>query len=141
MLMGLMYSLIIVFNTAGPFLIQTQFHHSSVFFGHLAFCLGIYFLLSTILCRFLLKQFKAEQLFLVTINTLFSIALLLFIDSYLFSKSIFLVSMGSAVIFFGTGFIFPMSMGKAMTLFRHIAGTAIALMYSINVLLTSMSRL
>jgi len=41
--MGLTYSLIIVFNTAGPFLIQTEFHKTPVFFGHLAFCLGVVF--------------------------------------------------------------------------------------------------
>ena len=138
-LMGLTYSLIIVFNTAGPFFIQTQFHNSPVFFGHLALCLGLIFLLSTILCRFLLRQFKAEQLFLVTINVLFGIAFLLVIASYFFSKNIILVSLGSALMFFGTGFIFPVSMGKGMALFRHIAGTASAVMYFINVLLTSLA--
>ena len=41
--------------------------------------------------------------------------------------------------FFGAGFIFPVSMGKGIALFRHIAGTASAVMYFVNVLLTSLS--
>ena len=62
-IMGLTYSLIIVFNTTGPFLIQTEFHNTPVFFGHLALCLGLVFLLSTILCRFLLNSLKLSNYF------------------------------------------------------------------------------
>jgi MFS transporter, DHA1 family, multidrug resistance protein len=138
-IMGLTYSLIIVFNTVGPFLIQTEFHHTPVFFGHLALCLGLVFLLSTILCRFLLKQFKTEQLFLIVISILVILALMLVIVSYFFPQNITLIAVGSALMFFGTGFIFPMAMGKGMSLFRHIAGTANAVMFLVNVLLTSIS--
>lgn len=138
-LMGLAYSLIIVFNTAGPFLIQAQFHYSPVFFGHLALCLGLVFLLATVCCRFFLKRFKTEQLFLVIINLLVVIAFFLVIISYFFAKEISLIAVGSALMFFGTGFIFPMAMGKGMSLFRHIAGTASAVMYLINILLTSLA--
>lgn len=139
LLMGLTYSLLIVFNTAGPFLIQTQFHNSPVFFGHLALCLGLVFLISTILCRFLLKHFKPERLFFISINALLVIALLLVVASYFFSMNVTLVALGSAFIFFSTGFIFPMSMGKGMSLFHHIAGTASAVMYFVNILLTSLA--
>lgn len=54
-LMGCAYSLIIIFNTMGPFLIQETLHYSPVFFGHVALWLGIIFLLSTLFCRQLLK--------------------------------------------------------------------------------------
>jgi MFS transporter, DHA1 family, multidrug resistance protein len=43
--------------------------------------------------------------------------------------------------FFTCGFIFPMSMGKGLSLFRHIAGTATAMMYFINVMITSLASL
>ncbi len=138
-IMGLVYSLIIVFNTTGPFLIQTEFHHTPVFFGRLALCLGVVFLLSTILCRFLLKQLKTEQLFLVVINALLVLAGLLVIASYFFPQDIILVAVGTAFMFFGSGFLFPMAMGKGMSLFRHIAGTANAVMFLVNILLTSLS--
>lgn len=137
-IMGLMYSLIIVFNTVGPFLIQTEFHQTPIFFGRLAFCLGVVFLLSTILCRVLLKKLKTEQLFLVVINALLGLSLVFVLVSYFFPQNIGLIGMGTAFMFFGSGFIFPMAMGKGMSLFRHIAGTANAMMYLVNVLLTSL---
>ena len=73
------------------------------------------------------------------INLLVVIAFFLVISSYFFAKEIALVTIGSALMFFGTGFIFPMAMGKGMSLFRHIAGTASAVMYLVNMLLTSLS--
>lgn len=138
-LMGLVYSLIIAFNTSGPFLIQTKLHYSPVFFGHLALCLGLVFLASTFICRYLLKKYKVEQLFLIVINLFFFIATLAVIASYFFDKSIILVAVASALMFFACGFIFPLSMGKGISLFRHIAGTANATMYLINILITSLT--
>ncbi len=138
-IMGLVYSSITVFNTAGPFLIQTEFHHTPVFFGRLALCLGVVFLLSTILCRFLLKKLETEQLFLVVSNALLGLSSIFVIASYLFPQNMVLVAIGTAFMFFGAGFLFPISMGRGMTLFRHIAGTANAVMYLVNVLLTSLS--
>jgi hypothetical protein len=41
------------------------------------------------------------------------------------------------MMFFVEGFIFPLSMGNGLSLFRHIAGTATALMYLINISMTS----
>lgn len=137
-LMGLSYSLIIVFNTAGPFLIQTKFNYSPVFFGHLAFYLGLVFLISTFCCRFLLKRFQMEKMLFTILNLFFVVALLMVGASYFFDKSITLVAIASGLMFFAMGFIFPMSMGKGMSLFRHISGTATATMYLVNVLITSL---
>ncbi len=137
-LMGLAYSLIITFNTAGPFLIQTTLNYSPVFFGHIALCMGLVFLASTFICRYFLKQYKVEQLFLIVINLFFFITILAVVASYFFNKSITLIAVASALMFFACGFIFPMSMGKGLSFFRHIAGTATAIMYLINTLITSL---
>ena len=37
-----------------------------------------------------------------------------------------------------TGIVFPASLGKGMTFFRHIAGTASASMYLVNILITAL---
>ena len=73
-LMGIAYSLIIVFNTVGPFLIQTRLNYSPIFFGHLALVMGLIFLIATIICRYLLKHYKAEQLLQVVINLFLGLA-------------------------------------------------------------------
>jgi MFS transporter, DHA1 family, multidrug resistance protein len=46
--------------------------------------------------------------------------------------------LASAIMFFGAAFVFPLSMGKGMGIFRHISGTSNATMYLINVLITSL---
>lgn len=115
-LMGLAYSLIITFNTAGPFFIQTVLHHSPVFFGHMALYIGIVFLLSTFTCRYLLKKFKVENLLFYAILISFSIGLLSVALSFAFEKSTLFVVLFSALMFFSCGFIFPMSMGRGISL-------------------------
>ena len=136
-LMGLAYSLIIVFNTAGPFLIQNELHYSSVFFGHVALWLGVVFLISTFACRHFLNQYSVEKIYLFVIHFFFMVTIASIIFSFFFEKSIVLVIIASAFMYFLNGFIFPMSMGKGLSLFRHISGTATALMYLINILITS----
>ncbi len=136
-LMGCAYSLIIIFNTMGPFLIQNTLHYSPVFFGHIAFWMGTLFLLATLYCRYLLKIYTVEKIYFVTLNVFFFIAILSLIGSYFFDKSLTLLVATSACMYFACGFIFPMSMGKGVSLFRHISGAASAIMYLINMLITS----
>ncbi|MBS0351744.1 MAG: hypothetical protein JSR33_11285 [Proteobacteria bacterium] len=138
-LMGLTYSLIIVFNTAGPFLIQTKLHYSPVFFGHLALIFGMVFLMATLICRFILRFFTMEQILSVAIHISFVIALSILMLSYWLTDNILLAATGSALMFVGTGFIFPISMGKGISLFRHISGTATATMYLVNILICSIT--
>jgi hypothetical protein len=136
-MMGAVYSMAIAFNTVGPFLIQTRFHYSPVFFGKIALCMGLAFLSATFVCRYLLRIYQADKLFLVATNGFFLVAILAVIVGCFFENSITLLYLTSALMFFAAGFIFPMSMGNGLSFFRHIAGTATALMYLINILMTS----
>ena len=43
-----------------PFLIQVKLNYSAIFFGHIALCMGLAFLLATFVCRYLLKHFIQE---------------------------------------------------------------------------------
>ncbi len=136
-LMGLTYSLLIVFNTAGPFIIQSKLHYSPVFFGHLALILGVVFLMATLICRTILKFFAMEKVLPVMINIFFVAAFMILTISYWLENSVVLITVGSALMFSGAGCIFPMSMSKGISLFRHISGTATATMYLINILICS----
>jgi DHA1 family bicyclomycin/chloramphenicol resistance-like MFS transporter len=136
-LMGFSYSLIIAFNVGGPFFIQSRLHYSSVFFGYSALFLGLVFLSSTFTSRYFLKQKTVEQLHFWFINLFFAVIGAFLIISYFFSQSIILFIVMSALMFFVTGLVFPMSMGKGLSFFRHISGTATALMYFVNMSITS----
>lgn len=139
LMMGSVYSMIIAFNIIGPFLIQTQFHYSPVFFGYMALSMGVAFLTATLVCRHLLTQHTVKRLFFIFINTTFIVALCAVAISYFFQTSIIWLIIVSAYMFFAAGFIFPMSMGNGLSFFRHIAGTASATMYLVNILITSLT--
>lgn len=138
LLMGITYSLMIAFSTAGPFLIQTTMHYSPVFFGHVALLLGVIFVASTFVCRQLLKKITMEKLLLVGVHLFFIISALSIFVAFLFDDNIYLTVIASSLMFFACGFIYPMSMGKGLSFFRHISGTATALMYLVNILITSL---
>ncbi|OGT53588.1 MAG: hypothetical protein A3F17_00145 [Gammaproteobacteria bacterium RIFCSPHIGHO2_12_FULL_41_15] len=140
-LMGLAYSLLIVFNTMGPFLIQSVLHYSPLVFGHFALSLGLLFLLSTFVCRYLLKRYEVNKLFFVVINSALLITIILFGITLFFKNNMIVIAVSSGVMFFTCGCLFPTSMGKGISLFRHIAGTASATMYLINILITSLLSL
>jgi len=136
-LMGLSYSLMITFQTMGPFFIQTVAHQSPVFFGHLALGLGCSFFLSTFVCRYCLKKISADRLFPIVIHVFLSLSLIATFFSLFFTQSLILLTLISAAMFFFCGFMFPLSMGRGMSLFRHISGAAAATMYLINMIITS----
>lgn len=136
-LMGLMYSLVASFHTLCPFVIQNVLHHSPLFFGRIALFLGVVYLFSSIACRSAVQKFSVEQLFFVILNLFFIIAVFGLIISYFYPNSIILITTVSTLMFFLCAFIYPLAMGKGMSLFRHIAGTASALMFS-NVIIGSL---
>lgn len=138
-LMGLTYSLIISFHTSAPFLIQNKFHYSPVFFGHLALYLGMAYLIATFICRYLLKKFNFDQLMPKLIGLFLLITLLSIGLSYIFVTSIVLLAITSAFMFAACGLIYPLSIGKGLSLLRHIAGTATATMYLVNVSITGLT--
>lgn len=139
LIMGCVYSLLISFHTLAPFLIEIDLHHSSAFFGRLAFYLGLVFLASTFISRRLLKTNPAEKLIFIGLHLFFVIAVIGLIVSYFKPNSLCLIAIISGLMFYCTGSTFPMSMGKGMSFFRHIAGTATATMYLINILITSLA--
>lgn len=137
-LMGLSYSLLIVFNVSGPFLIQTTMHHSPIFFGHMALWLGVIFVAATFFGRYLIKYYSIERIWLVGIHLSFLIGVFSLLLSYVDPESISLTVLISALMFISCGVLFPLSLGKGLSLFRHIAGTATAMMYLINISITSL---
>jgi DHA1 family bicyclomycin/chloramphenicol resistance-like MFS transporter len=136
LLMGLMYTLVASFHTLCPFLIQNTLHHSTLFFGRVALVLGVIYLLASFACRYAIQKYRVEKIFFVVLNLFFVIAIGNLVLSYIFPTSVLLIIFSSACMFFLCAFIYPLAMGKGMSLFRHVAGAASALMFS-NVILSS----
>lgn len=135
---GIVYSLIISFNTLGPFLVQNTLQHSALFFGRLALMMGLAFLAATFTCQYLLRRLSVEQILLFFIHAFLLVASIAIVLGYVMGNSILLLGIVSSVMFFSSGLIFPMSVGKVLSLFRDIAGSATAVMFLINILMTSL---
>lgn len=140
-LMGLVYSLIIVFHTLGPFLIQNTLKHSAVFFGRLALWMGLSFLVSTFVSRALIKRFTVALIYKTVTRVFFIFSIVMVVLSYTSMPPVVLIAVASGAMFFMSGLIFPMSMGKGLSMFRSIAGTATATMFFINTLIASLTSL
>lgn len=138
-LMGLLYSVLIAFNTLGPFLIQTQLRHSSIYFGHAALGMGLMFLSGTFICRALIKQYDPEKIILYGLSIFSFVAVLGLIAAYIDSKNMAVILIPTFLMFLGVGIIFPACMGKGMSLFRHLAGSAAAMMNLVSILITSLT--
>lgn len=138
-IMGVAYSLIIAFHTSGPFLIQNHLHYSALFFGRLALILGVCFLVATFVCRYLLNRYQVQKLLKLTTLWLLVIITIAVASSYIFGNNIYQIIIPSSLVFFATGILYPAAMGKGLSLFGHIAGTATAIMYLINGIIVSLT--
>lgn len=137
--MGLSYSLLIVFSTLGPFFIQTELGHSSIYFGHVALCLGLVFLAGTFACRHLIERFQQEKILLFALIVFLLIAGVGLFAALLDNQSIWILLITSLFMFFACGIIYPTAMGKNLVLFRHLSGSGAAVMSLINILISSLT--
>ncbi len=136
-MMGLIYSLLVSFNIVGPFLIQTRYHYSAVTFGYFSLAMGLFFLCATFVSRYLLSKYHVRQLYAAFLKILLALAIIFMLSGYLFSTNVLFFLLVSSVVFFTCGFMFPMSLGYGLSFFRHIAGTAAAMMYLVNISICS----
>jgi DHA1 family bicyclomycin/chloramphenicol resistance-like MFS transporter len=140
-LMGLTYSLLIVFNTLGPFIIQASLGYSSIYFGHVALFMGLTFLTGTFLCRRLLQKLSPENLFFYALFFFTIIAAISVVAAFLNPHNIWVIIISSVLMFLECGIIYPAALGKGLSLFRHLAGSGAAVMNLINILITSITAL
>ena len=64
--MGVVYSIITIFNTVGPFFIQNVLHYSPIQFGHIALVMGLAFLFGGLLNRVLVNFLKVRTLLIIS---------------------------------------------------------------------------
>jgi len=126
--MALAFSIIIVFNTICPILLQTVFNLTPSQYGQTALFIGVAYLIGTFSNTKLLSYLSFSTLLKVGILMMFigSAILLIIADlpyynTYLFIAPIVLCTIGS-------GFIFPNLMGQCIGLYKKNAGTVSALM-------------
>ncbi len=89
------------------------------------------------MCQYLLRHLAVQKIILISIHVFLLIVSVGIAIAYFINNNIVLLGIISGIMFFATGLLFPMSVGKTLSLFRDIAGSATATMYLINTLMTS----
>ena len=135
-LMGCLYSTLIIYNTLAPFYIQKWLGYSPIFFGHAAFALGFIFLCGTFCCRALVKRFPAEQILTLGMPSVFIFTLIAIVMAH-HGQSLWTILPSNALLFFACGLLYPTCMGVTMNSFKEMAGSASAVATLINLLITA----
>ncbi|MCP4177098.1 MAG: multidrug effflux MFS transporter [bacterium] len=118
------YSIIIIFNTIGPFLIQDLLKYSVTFYGHIALLIGIAFTAGTFSNLIYIRYFTEHKILIsgIIILIISSGIMLLFASSTYIN--IFIVLIPTLFIVYSIGCIYPHYMGKCISLFPKMAGAA-----------------
>ncbi|HVV68410.1 MAG TPA: multidrug effflux MFS transporter [Gammaproteobacteria bacterium] len=138
-IMGTNYSLLIVFNALGPFLIQNSLGFSPLYFGHIALYMGLAFLIGTYVCRRLIKVFQPEKIIFSGIGIFLLVAAMGVILAYVAGKNMTVVVIPSLLLYFACGILYPASMARGLAIFQHLAGSSAAVMNLLNLLITSLT--
>lgn len=126
--LGLVYAFITVFNVIGPFLIQKELHYSPVFFGKVALLMGVAWLMGNILNRLLIKYIRFKYLGTAATILIVTTAIIATIFSMIVGVDLYMIIVPTLIIFISGGTIFTNCLGKCLSLFPHIAGSAAAMM-------------
>ncbi|MDG2272049.1 MAG: MFS transporter [Halioglobus sp.] len=128
-LLGLLSSLIILFNIVAPFLVQVQLKLSSIDYGNLAFFIGIAWLFGNIVSRFFIAKPVRVKIKYAIMGLLLSAVFMVFISQRM-PLSLLTLGLGTwSIVFFG-GFIFPIFVGYNLARYRNVASTSNALLFA-----------
>jgi Bcr/CflA subfamily drug resistance transporter len=140
--LALSYSMIVVFNVLGPFIIQKGLDYTPIGFGHIAFFMGFACLLGSIANRYLISQHPVQKLLKLSGFGMVAISTAALISFYILDKNtLLLVILPTFIIIFCAGVVFPNFSGMCLSQFPQMAGAASALAGVINVLGTTIFSL
>lgn len=135
---SVLYSLIILFSIAAPFLIQNVMHYSAVDFGHIALLTGLAWFLGGITNRFLIHVSRDKK-GIICGWLMFSMAIIALLLNFILPMTIYLVVIPVLLILLIGGIIFPNNFAFGMSLFPKATGSSNALFGGFVFLLTGLS--
>lgn len=137
--LGLGYSLIIIFNIAGPFLIQNTLGYSSIVFGHVALFVGSAYFVGTLINRILLYRLMLDTIIRIGLIIMTITSFVYLFIAYEITVNIMTITIPLFIIVLAVGLIFPNCMGKCLSLFPEKGGTASSVLGCLFVLCTAIT--
>ncbi|WP_430612811.1 MFS transporter [Flavobacterium sp. JP2137] len=135
LILGLSYSIVMVFSMAGPFIIEHSFHFTAVTIGYCALVLGLSWMIGGLIGKRAIHwNFKAKVIGFALFQLLL-IALLLLVGQ--FYQNLWVLMFFAFAIHICSGFIFNVYFTRSMIAFPNNAGIAGGLLGGLIYVLTS----
>ncbi|HIB69872.1 MAG TPA: Bcr/CflA family efflux MFS transporter [Phycisphaerales bacterium] len=133
-LLGLLYSVMIVFNVLGPFLIQKGLGFTPSEFGRVVLWLGLAWFLGNLSNKRWVRSFPRAQIIRTGLISMLSLAFLMLGIALVTPLGFWSLIIPTFLLFIIGGTVFPNIWGRVLSIFPDAAGTASALMGSLMIL-------
>jgi Bcr/CflA subfamily drug resistance transporter len=120
---GLCYSILLVFNIVGPFMVQSTLHKPPTYFGYLALGIGMMYFLGGLSNRIHGPRLpNAEQRLRIGVYVLVGASLMMLLLALGVGLRVWTLAVPVLVMGFCAGAMYPTLMARGNSLFPHIAG-------------------
>ncbi|GAA05893.1 major Facilitator Superfamily protein [Photobacterium leiognathi subsp. mandapamensis svers.1.1.] len=123
---GLSYSSVLIFNTAGPYLLEVTMKYTILEYGYIAMLLGCGYFIGTIINRMLIVHYNNENILKlgVTLAIITALVMLVMVNFY---HNLYVIIIPLLMMFLFVGLIVPNAIAITMTIFPEKAGFATSL--------------
>jgi Bcr/CflA subfamily drug resistance transporter len=126
---GLCYSILLVFNIIGPFMVQNTLHKPPTFFGYLALGIGMMYFLGGLSNRLHGPRLpSAEERLRIGARLMAAAAVAMLVLALTIGLRVWTLATPVLVMGFCAGAMYPTLMAKGNSLFPHIAGLTSAIL-------------
>ncbi|WP_042259736.1 multidrug effflux MFS transporter [Paraburkholderia heleia] len=126
---GLCYSILLVFNVVGPFMVQNTLHRPPTFFGYLALGIGLMYFLGGLSNRLHGPRLPTpEQRLRVGARVMAGAAIAMLVLALTVGLRVWTLAVPVLVMGLSAGAMYPTLMAKGNSLFPHIAGLTSAIL-------------
>ena len=102
---GMLYSMMIIFNVIGPFFIQGVLGYSPISYGHIAFILGVFAFLGIFANRFLIRHHSPEKMIATGIYSMVAITVLQVVFAFIFPVNLYSFLIPVMALLFASGLV------------------------------------
>jgi len=126
---GLCYSILLVFNIVGPFMVQETLHKPPTYFGYLALAIGLMYFLGGISNRIHHPRLPTpEQRLRIGARVMTGAAVVMLILALTVGLEVWTLTLPVLFMAFCAGAMYPTLMAKGNSIFPHIAGLTSAIL-------------
>ncbi|QGZ59379.1 multidrug effflux MFS transporter [Paraburkholderia acidiphila] len=126
---GLCYSILLVFNIVGPFMVQNTLHKPPTFFGYLALGIGLMYFLGGLSNRLHGPRLPTpEQRLRIGVRVMAGASVVMLVLALTVGLRVWTLAVPVLVMGLCAGAMYPTLMAKGNSLFPHIAGLTSAIL-------------